>query len=287
MKLSFILPRALSTDPDPALAAWMVRAGFDLVDTEAEWSDAGIAAVQDAGVILGPLRVRASLADSDATSRKQAIDDACAALDRAQALGLSIVWTLTRNFRNDTSQRENFVRALETLPEVVHHAESVGVRIAIENCPFSGQNPVCTPEAWDALFAAIPSDHLGICFDPSHCIWQGIDIDRVIREYGHRFVHLHAKDTEVLANGLFRFGVEGPQIGNTEVEDGWTKHGWWRHRLPGLGAVDWNRMIGAVIDRGYDGAITIEHEDPIWSGSPDLIRRGLERSRTYLSTLIP
>lgn len=287
MLLSFILPRQLATQPDADLASWIHSTGFAAVDTESEWTPGSIANLRNAGVNLGPLRVRASLADSDDATRKAAVEDACAALDLAKSLGIETVWTLTRNFRNDRSQRENFAAALTSLPQFVDHAEHLGIRIGIENCPYSGQNPVCTPESWDALFRAIPSPNLGICFDPSHCIWQGIDIARAIREYGDRFVHLHAKDTELIADGLFHFGVEGPQLGTADSDDSWSKHGWWRHRLPGLGAVEWNAFITAMSDRGYDGALTIEHEDPVWSGTPDRITRGLERSHTYLSSLIP
>lgn len=287
MQMSFILPKQLATQPDVELATWIRSSGFDAVDTEVEWTPDSIALLQDAGVGLGPLRVRASLADSDEATRNAAAEDACAALDTAKLLGIETVWTLTRNFRNDRMQRENFAAALSSLPQIVDHAEQLGIRIGIENCPYSGQNPVCTPESWDALFREIPSSNLGICFDPSHCIWQGIDIARVIREYGDRFVHLHAKDTEVIGDGLFHFGVEGPQLGNPDTEDGWSKHGWWRHRLPGLGAVDWNAFVTTMVDRGYEGSLTIEHEDPVWSGTPERIRRGLERSRTYLSSLIP
>ncbi|MEJ7838910.1 MAG: sugar phosphate isomerase/epimerase [Thermomicrobiales bacterium] len=287
MQLSFILPRQLATQPDAALAKWIHETGFNAVDTEAEWTAESIDILHNAGIGLGPLRVRASLAEFDEATCNTAVVDACVALDAAKSLGIATVWTLTRNFRNDRSQRENFAAALTSLPQVVDHAEQLGIRIGIENCPYSGQNPVCTPESWDALFRAIPSSNLGICFDPSHCIWQRIDIARVIREYGDRFVHLHAKDTEIIGDSLFRFGVEGPQLGTTDPEEGWSKHGWWRHRLPGLGAVDWNAFVTAMVDRAYVVSLTIEHEDPVWSGTPERIKRGLERSRTYLSSLIP
>lgn len=287
MKISFILPRQLADEPDADLAQWAAGLGFDAIDAEVEWTDASVGTVRDVGLELGPMRIRASLADSDLGDRRNAIDQACAGLDRASVLGLDTVWLLPRNFRNDRSQRENFAAALESLPPVAAHAESLGMRIGIENCPFSGQNPVCTPESWDALFAAIPSPALGICFDPSHCLWQGIDSGRVIREYGSRIYHFHAKDTEILPDGLYRFGVEGPQIGDATVEDGWTKRGWWRHRLPGLGGVDWIGVVSGALDGGYAGMITVEHEDPVWSGSPHLIRRGLERSVAYLQAMVP
>jgi sugar phosphate isomerase/epimerase len=287
MHFSFILPGAIADESKSELARWALDAGFTAVDTEVEWSDQDIRVIRDQGLNLGPMRIRASLADSDLATRERAVVSACAALDRAASLGISTVWTLARNFRNDRSQSDNYGAALETLPSVVAHAESLGIRIAIENCPFAGQNPICTPEAWDALFAAIPSDTLGICFDPSHCLWQGIDIRRAIREYGQRFLHVHAKDTEIRSEGLFRFGVEGPVLVNSQQADGTVKNGWWRHRLPGLGGVDWNNFVTGLADTGYDGPLTIEHEDPLWSGSPERVRRGLAQGCAYLSALVP
>lgn len=288
MKLSMIVPPALADLPPADLAAWAAAAGFDAIDAEAETGPETVAALAAAGLALGPLRIRASLADSDAATRAEAVETACRGIDRAVALGLETVWTLPRNVRNDASPRDNFAAALDALPPVVAQAERRGVRIAIENCPFDGQNPVCTPEAWDALFARIPSDALGICLDPSHCVWQGIDYGRAIREYGARVHHVHAKDTELLAEGQYRFGVAGPQFGDAdEAEDGWPRHGWWRHRLPGLGAVDWPAFVTALADLGYAGPISVEHEDPLWGGSPERVQRGLAQARAYLGRFVP
>lgn len=287
MQFSFILPGSIADRPKAELAQWATDAGFAAVDTELDWCDDDVAAVRDNGLELGPMRIRASLSDSDPETRQEAVRIAIAALDRATVLGLKTVWTLPRNFRNDQSQGENFAATLESLPLVVEHAEALGIRVAIENCPFAGQNPVCTPEVWDALFDAIPSESLGICFDPSHCHWQGIDIGRAVQEYGDRILHVHAKDTEIRLDGLFRYGVEGPVLENSMQADGTTKRGWWRHRLPGLGGVDWNAFLTAIVDIGYDGPVTVEHEDSLWSGSPDRVRRGLALARGHLAAFVP
>ena len=287
MRLSFIIPPKLQALPLAELAVWAAGAGFAAIDAEADWTAESLAALRAAGVAAGPMRLRASLADSDQATRRAAVETARAAIERAVELGLDTVWTLPRNFRNDRPQRDNFAAACETLPDVAAYAERRGVRIAIENCPFDGQNAVCTPEAWDALFAAIHSDALGICMDPSHCIWQGIDWRRATREYAGRIYHVHAKDTELIGEGLYRYGVAGPQIETPRQEDGWPRHGWWRHRLPGLGAVDWNAFITTLADCGYDGAVTVEHEDPLWGGSPERVQRGLANAREHLARFIP
>lgn len=287
MAFSFIIPPALQSLSARDLASWAVGAGFAAVDAEADMTVQTARVIRSSGLALGPMRVRASLADSDPSSRKAAVDVACETIDHAAALGVDTVWLLPRNFRNDSSQRENFAAAAASLVDLASHAENRDVRIALENCPFQGQNPICTPEAWDALFDRVGSGAVGICLDPSHCAWQGIDHLRVMREYRSRIVHLQAKDTEMLAEGRFRYGVEGPQLADLGDEDGWPQQGWWRHRLPGLGMIDWSAFFTARSDLGLTGLVTIEHEDPLGGGSPERVQRGLMQARDFLDRLVP
>lgn len=287
MKLSFIVPPEFRPMSWRDLAMWAAASGFEAVDAETEITADDAVAVRSAGVDLGPMRIRASLADSDPATRAEALGTAVDAVDHAAALGLEMVWMLPRNFRNDASSRANFDAALPSLIELTKHAESRGVRIAIENCPFNGQNPICTPESWDALFEPIPSDALGICLDPSHCVWQGIDHRSVISEYRSRIIHAHAKDAELLPDGLFRYGVAGRQIEDSDRSPDGADNGWWRHRLPGLGAIDWNGFVTALADIGYSGVLSIEHEDPLWGGDLDRAQRALIRAREHLGQFVP
>ena len=70
------------------------------------------------------------------------------------------------------------------LPEIIETAEKYSVRIAIENCPMlfgpdqwpGGQNLMTTPAVWKKVFEILPSEYLGLNYDPSHFVWQMIDI---------------------------------------------------------------------------------------------------------------
>src|SRR3954453_1735718 len=62
--------------------------------------------------------------------------------------------------------------------------------------------------------------------------------------------------------------------------------GWWRYRVPGLGEIDWRRLVDALYEGGFDGFVSVEHEDPVWSGSQDLVRDGLTIARRTLSPLL-
>ena len=57
---------------------------------------------------------------------------------------------------------------------------------------------------------------------------------------------------------------------------------WYRYRLPGFGTLDWRRIISELQIVGYDGTISIEHEDPVWCGSLDKIKTGMLKSQDYL-----
>ena len=112
------------------------------------------------------------------------------------------------------------------------------------------------------MFAAIPDAHFGLNLDPSHLVWQMIDVERVVHEFGDRILHAHGKDLEVRRDGLYEHGVMSTGIG------------WQVPRLCGLGQVDWGRFIGALYAVGYDGVVSIEHEDRALRG-----RRGAGQAR--------
>jgi sugar phosphate isomerase/epimerase len=70
-------------------------------------------------------------------------------------------------------------------------------------------------------------------------------------------------------------------------EDPWDV-GWWRYRIPGFGKVDWQRVIDALYEGGFDGTLSIEHEDPVWGGTEEKVKTGVEiATRRLLSVLVP
>ena len=106
-------------------------------------------------------------------------------------------------------------------PDIVRHAADHGVKIAIENCPMifsddewpGGNNLMYAPATWRDVFGALDGDTLGLNLDPSHLVWQMIDYERVVREFGERIYHVHAKDMEIDRDGLYDRGVMSAGIG--------------------------------------------------------------------------
>ena len=70
-----------------------------------------------------------------------------------------------------------------------------------------GNNLMHTPAAWRDVFGYLDGDTLGLNLDPSHLVWQMIDYERVVREFGDRLYHVHAKDMEIDRDGLYDRGV--------------------------------------------------------------------------------
>ncbi|MGH2816401.1 MAG: sugar phosphate isomerase/epimerase family protein, partial [Actinomycetota bacterium] len=99
---------------------------------------------------------------------------------------------------------ENIQAARGFLPDLVAFARDHGVKLAIENCPMifsqnewpGGHNLFYAPATWREIFGWFDDDTLGLNLDPSHLVWQMIDLERVVREFGSRLHHVHAKDLE-------------------------------------------------------------------------------------------
>ena len=183
------------------------------------------------------------------------------------------------------SRAESFEIFKQVYPGILKEAEKEGVSLAIE--PWPGGAPTypnlgCTPETLRAIFEAVPSPNLGICYDPSHFARIGVDYKRLLIEFGDRVRHVHAKDTEILEDGLYAFGCLGQSFG-TRYRYG---EGWWRYCIPGWGDVDWNWVVARLEEFGYDGPLAIELEDHRYSGSKELNEEGILTAKAYLEGII-
>lgn len=94
---------------------------------------------------------------------------------------------------------------------------------------------------------------LGMNFDPSHLLWQGLKPHLVIRELPDRVYHVHLKDASVTLDGLN--GILGSHIEFGDVRRGWN------FRSLGRGNVDFEAIIRELNDMGYEGPLSVEWED--------------------------
>ncbi|MBT3271321.1 sugar phosphate isomerase/epimerase [Candidatus Poribacteria bacterium] len=174
------------------------------------------------------------------------------------------------------SLADNVALFKEVYSPVADLAEAKGVNVAFENWPGGrgpfgeGGNLTVTPEAIAAMFEAVPSQRIGLEFDPSHFIWQGIDSMKAVREFIDRIHIIHAKDTEIYDDQVAWRGTYS--------------RGWWRYRLPGFAKFDWPAFFALFYELEWDGDIVIEHEDGSFEG--DRRALGFLLSGNYLKKSI-
>ena len=259
-------------------------AGVSHIDVDA-LDAAGAATIRrqidDRGLEISSLAYYPNNLDPDPAVRAAAHEHLRKVIVGAEALGVGLVGTFIGRDQN-RSVTDNLAEVAKVWPDLVLFAGQHGVTIVIENCPMifskdewpGGKNLAYSPAIWRRLFEIVDADNFGLNLDPSHLVWQFIDYERAVREFGPRIRHVHAKDMEIDRNGLFEHGVMATGVG------------WQIPRLPGLGEIRWDRFIAALYAVGYDGAISIEHEDRVFEGSEDLVKRGFLLARDVLRPLV-
>lgn len=302
MKLGLLTAPFPDTDL-MAVATWAAAEGFEALEI-ACWPQGGAEARRYAGTAHLDIEgmtatraddLRASLAErgiaisglgyypnplhADTGHRATVIAHLMKVITAARLMRVPVVNTFLGGDRT-LPQDENWSRALTIFPDIVAHARDNGVTLAFENCPMifshdewpGGHNIAYAPRTWRRIFETWPE--VGMNFDPSHLVWQMIDVTRFIREFGPRMVHVHAKDLMIDADGLYENGVLSLGMG------------WQVPRMPGLGDLNWAQIFSALYRAGYDGSIIIEHEDRRFEGSDDKVKRGFLLARDVLRPFI-
>ena len=153
-------------------------------------------------------------------------------------------------------------------------AASHRVKIAIEMHP--GQAVYNT--AGLQRLREIAGPVIGANLDPSHLFHQGMDPIHVIHALGPNFVfHVHAKDMVLNSYLAARDGV----FDLRPMHD--ISKRTWAYRTLGFGHDElwWRNFISALRIVGYDGVLSIEHEDGLMS-----VREGIQKSVEFLRPLL-
>ncbi|HEX2985500.1 MAG TPA: sugar phosphate isomerase/epimerase [Caproiciproducens sp.] len=158
--------------------------------------------------------------------------------------------------------------------KAVGFANSHGVkRIALEMHPgFCVYNPGTLLRLRGAV-----GDTIGANFDPSHLFWQGIDPVAAIRALKGAIYHFHAKDTYIDPYNCAVNGVlDTSSFSNLDERS-------WMFRTIGYGHGEdvWRAIFSELAKTGYDGVISIEHEDGLMSD-----KEGLEKAVEVLKRTI-
>jgi sugar phosphate isomerase/epimerase len=273
------------------LACWPAGAGAERryagvshVDVETLDAEGGrriVDMLASHGLTISALAYYPNNLDPEPAHREQANEHLRKVIAAAPTLGVEVVGTFVGRDK-DRSEPDNLSLFNQVWPPLVQHAAQHGVRIAIENCPMifsydewpGGTNLAYSPALWRRLFEIVPAANFGLNLDPSHLVWQFIDYERAVYEFGDRIFHVHAKDMEVNQDGLYEHGVMSKGIG------------WQVPRLPGLGEVRWDRFVAALYAVGYDFVLSVEHEDRGFEGDEELVKRGFEIAYRTLRPLV-
>ncbi|RUU06727.1 sugar phosphate isomerase/epimerase [Mesorhizobium sp. USDA-HM6] len=216
----------------------------------------------------------------DQAHREAVIDHLKKVIVLASRMDVSLVNTFCGGDASKTIDA-NWEAAQKVWPEIIAHAREHGVKLAFENCPMifsydewpGGHNIAYSPYIWRRILEAWGGD-VGMNFDPSHLVWQMIDKERFIREFGPHMLHVHAKDLMIDHDGLYERGILSAGIG------------WQVPRMPGLGDINWSSIFSGLYRAGYDGPVIIEHEDRRFEGSDEKVKRGFLLARDVLQPFV-
>lgn len=261
-------------------------AGVSHIDAERVLSDAVytqhiITYAKEKNIKISSLAYYPNIMDADISKRKAAIEHLMNLIKASKRLGVGMVTTFIGRNQSKTVE-ENLELVKEIWPSIIELAEKEHIKIAIENCPMlfgqeqwpGGQNLMTTPDIWKKVFKILPSENLGINYDPSHFVWQMIDYIKPIYEFKDKIFHVHYKDIKLYRDKLDEVGIMAYPLNFMSP------------KLPGLGDVDWGRYVSALTDIGYDGYTCIEVEDKAFERESNKILNALELSRDYMKQFV-
>ena len=166
--------------------------------------------------------------------------------------------------------------AAEFWKEIDALARANDVRVAIEMHP---HNLVFSPVTLRKLVDLTGATNVGAEMDPSHLMWQGMDVVASIRWLGPLVFHAAAKDAMitpgvdirgVLDTSFERVPADAPDKVPTGIGfwcNAWPANPAWRFVAVGIGhdVAYWTEFLTALADIDPDIAVNIEHEDADYS----------------------
>jgi len=252
-----------------------------------------MAALNGCELTLSALNCNGNLLDPHPERRKPSQETFYKTVELAGLLGLDTIVTMSGCPGESSGKYPNWVTcnwqaeyvellerqwAEEIEPfwqEAGRFAADRGIRIAIEMHP--GQAAYNTRTLLRLRQIAGPC--LGANLDPSHLFWQGMDPMVVIHALGRNVVfHVHAKDTkintqEMMLNG----GLETRPNAMVGARS-------WDYRTVGFGHGEewWREFVSTLRTMGYDGVLSIEHEDRLMGS-----REGIIKTVEFLKRIVP
>ncbi len=263
-----------------ALITWAKENGLEAIDLGRD-GDQSAQAVVDAGLRIGSIDLAEwqGMISPDKDKRTAAIAQNAAYIRACSANGPMNYFLVMLPDDPELPRAENFKYMVESFGELVPVLEESGSHIVIEGWPGPGALS-CTPEGYRALFEALPSEAMGINYDPSHLLRMSIDPLRFLEEFVDRVFHVHGKDTAFLKENLYEYGSEQPPTFAKRIPYG-AMH--WRYTIPGHGVMRWDKAFQILEANGYTGCVSIELEDANFNGATDSEKFGIVQGARFLT----
>ena len=202
-----------------------------------------------------------ALAGKPEEIRAWAIEEMKYAAKAAQLIGAEVVtcfmgspiWACWYSFPQTTQEmvEAGYQRIKELWTPIFDYFDECGVKFALEVHPTEIAFDYYSTKKLLEVFDYRPT--LGINFDPSHLLWQGMDPCLFLRDFADRIYHVHMKDVKVRLDG--RAGILG-----SHIEFGDLRRGWNFVSL-GHGDVDFDGIIRELNAMHYTGPLSVEWED--------------------------
>jgi sugar phosphate isomerase/epimerase len=235
------------------------------------------------GMHVSALQVNGNHIAPDPAQRAQENSNFVKAIELAGKLGVPYIGT-----QSGKDVSKPFDAQVDEIVRVYHEkyfaaCEEHKVRILWE--PWQGGPNIATsPVGFDALFTAFKdSPYVGLQYDPSHLLWQMMDPIQTAKDFIDKIYDVHLKDTQIHWDIVRRGGI---------VPVNQAK--WWQFRIPGMGSIPWPEFFSVLQSVGYEGAMSIEHEDDLYGAAenpgPDFsepYKVGFRMARRYLRQYVP
>ena len=261
-------------------------AGVSHIDVQRVLEDGAYAAhvlayAKEKNIEISSLAFYPNTMDGNLEKRAAVVEHLKTVIRASAKLGINMVTTFIGRDQAKTVE-ENLALTAEVWPPILALAEELKVRVAIENCPMlfgrdqwpGGQNLMTSPANWKKVFELLPSEYLGINYDPSHFLWQMIDPIKPLYAFRDKIFHVHFKDIKVYKDKLDEYGIMAYPLD------------FMRPKLPGLGDMDWGRFVSALTDIGYDGFACLEVEDKAFESTEQKVLDSLTIAKRYLDQFV-
>ncbi len=271
MKIGFYTS-TFNDRPLEEVVDFAASAGFDAIEIDVgghiktpDKVRSAVALAREHNLYVSSITYFGNQLDADNAKRK---DLRSRTSEFAQAIGETGVpiFVIFPGRNDEASDEANYDDFAAYANGLIAETAASGLIFAIENWPGPKDNFVgTTPRGWQELFKRIPDRRFGLEFDPSHFLRIGVDPYQALEDVKDRIAILHAKDTAI-----------DPAV---QQAVGYHGKGWWQYKLPGLGLLDWTKFLRQAVSYGFDGTISIEHEDAAygWPGKDLEARKEGER----------